>query len=182
MHDEGKQACGQTEKYQWIAEPAERSREHWLDGNTSHGVVWEDGISFVVQDRLLNSEVGLPQSLPGSVKTLSNRAESRNLIAGSSAEKIMSQSGLPSFKEKLVNRTVIVKVSLFTRPFSGTITAVDDTGFCLVSNDMNAALREVTAGAMANMDAPSVYLPFSQLEWLVSSLVTSQPKAAAASA
>ena len=57
-------------------------------------------------------------------------------------------------------------------------TAADDTGFCLVSNELNAALREVTGGAMANMDAPAVYLPFSKLEWLI----TSQPKAAAASA
>jgi len=90
----------------------------------------------------------------------------------------MSQSGVPSFKEKLLNRTVIVKVSLFTRAFSGTVVAADDTGFCLVSNEMNVALREVTGVAMANMDAPSVYLPFSKLEWLISS----QPKAAAASA
>jgi len=90
----------------------------------------------------------------------------------------MSQSGIPSFKEKMLNTTVIVKVSLFTRAFSGTIIASDDTGFCLVSNEMNAALREVTGGAMADMDAPSVYLPFSKLEWLISS----QPKAAAASA
>ena len=90
----------------------------------------------------------------------------------------MLQPGIPSFKEKLVNRTVIVKLSLFTRAFSGTITAADDTGFCLVSNELNAALREVTGGAMSNMDAPSVYLPFSKLEWLISS----QPKAAAASA
>jgi len=90
----------------------------------------------------------------------------------------MSPPGIPSFKEKLLNRTVIVKVSLFTRAFSGTIIAADDTGFCLVSNEMNAALREVTGGAMADMDAPSVYLPFSKLEWLVSS----QAKAAAASA
>lgn len=90
----------------------------------------------------------------------------------------MSQSGALSFKEKLVNKKVIVKVSLFTRAFSGTITAADETGFCLVSDEMNAALREVTGGAMANMDAPSVYLPFSKLEWLISS----QPKTAAASA
>jgi hypothetical protein len=90
----------------------------------------------------------------------------------------MSQPGIPSFKDKLVNRTVVVKVSLFTRAFSGTIIAADDTGFCLVSNEMNAALREVTGGAMADMDSPSVYLPFSKLEWMI----TSQPKAAAAGA
>jgi hypothetical protein len=90
----------------------------------------------------------------------------------------MSPAGVPSFKEKLVNKTVVVKVSLFTRAFSGTIIAADETGFCLVSEEMTAALRESTGGAMANMDAPSVYLPFSKLEWLVSS----QPKAAAASA
>ena len=90
----------------------------------------------------------------------------------------MSQPGIASFKDKLVNRTVIVKVSLFTRAFSGTIIAADDTGFCLVSNEMNAALREVTGGAMVDMDSPSVYLPFSKLEWMI----TSQPKAAAASA
>ena len=90
----------------------------------------------------------------------------------------MAQPGVPSFKDKLVNRTVIVKVSLFTRAFSGTVIAADETGFCLESNEMTAALREVTGGAMANMDAPCVYLPFSKLEWLVSS----QPRAAAASA
>jgi hypothetical protein len=89
----------------------------------------------------------------------------------------MSQ-GLPSFKEKLVNTPVIVKISLFSRAFSGTITDVDDTGFCLASKEMTSALREVTGGAMANMDAPVVYLPFSKLEWLISS----QPKGAAASA
>jgi hypothetical protein len=90
----------------------------------------------------------------------------------------MAQPGVPSFKDKLANRKVIVKVSLFTRAFSGTIIAADETGFCLESNEMTAALREVTGGAMADMDAPSVYLPFSKLEWLISS----QPKAAAASA
>jgi hypothetical protein len=90
----------------------------------------------------------------------------------------MAQPGVPSFKDRLVNRAVIVKVSLFTRAFSGTIIAADETGFCLESSEMTAALREVTGGAMANMDAPTVYLPFSKLEWLISS----QPKAAAASA
>ena len=90
----------------------------------------------------------------------------------------MLPSAVSSFKEKLVNKTVIVKLSLFTRAFSGTITAADDTGFCLVSNELNAALREVTGGAMANIDRPAVYLPFSKLEWLI----VSQPKAAAASA
>ena len=90
----------------------------------------------------------------------------------------MLRSAVSSFKEKLVNKTVIVKLSLFTRAFSGTITAADDTGFCLVRNELNAALREVTGGAMANIDTPAVYLPFSKLEWLI----VSQPKAAAASA
>src|ERR1700751_6030370 len=98
-----------------------------------------------------------------SVVILMYRSQSR--IRG----EIMAQPGNPSFKDKLVNRTVIVKVSLFTRAFSGTIIAADETGFCLVSNEMNAALREVTGGAMANMDAPSVYLPVSKLEWLISS-------------
>lgn len=90
----------------------------------------------------------------------------------------MSQPDIPSFKEKLVNKTVIVKLSLFTRAFPGTVTAADDTGFCLVSKEMNAALREITGGAMANIDAPAVYLPYSKLEWLI----CSQPKAASASA
>jgi len=86
--------------------------------------------------------------------------------------------GTPSFKEKLVNKTVIVKVALFTRAFSGTVTAADETGFCLRSEEMIAALREVTGGAMASMDAPSVYLPFAKLEWML----FSQPKAMGASA
>ncbi len=90
----------------------------------------------------------------------------------------MSQPSRPTFKENLVNKTVIVKVSLFTRAFSGTITATDETGFCLVSSEMISALRELTGNAMAHVDAPGVYLPFSKLEWLV----CSQPKAAAASA
>ena len=90
----------------------------------------------------------------------------------------MPESGPSSFKAKLVGRTVIVKVSLFSRAFSGTVTAADETGFCLVSDAMVAALREMTGGAMANLDAPSVYLPFSILEYLI----TSEPKAAAASA
>lgn len=90
----------------------------------------------------------------------------------------MSQPVPSSYKARLVNRSVIVKVSLFSRAFPGTVTAADETGFCFVSNEMIAALREITGGAMAQMDSPSVYLPFSTLEWLISS----EPKAAAASA
>ena len=91
---------------------------------------------------------------------------------------IMSKPDSSSFKAKLIGRVVVVKVSLFSRAFRGAITATDETGFCLVSEDMIAALRETTGSAMADMDNPSVYLPFSALEWLI----TSEPKAAAASA
>jgi len=90
----------------------------------------------------------------------------------------MSKPDPSSYKAKLVGRIVVVKVSLFSRAFRGAITATDDTGFCFVSDEMIAALRETTGSAMAGMDAPSVYLPFSTLEWLISS----EPKAAAASA
>jgi hypothetical protein len=83
-----------------------------------------------------------------------------------------------AFKTSLAGKSVIVKISLFSRAFSGTILAVDETGFCFVSEAMIAALRETTGTAMAVMDAPSVYLTFASLEWLVSN----QPKAAAASA
>ena len=83
-----------------------------------------------------------------------------------------------AFKATLAGKSVIVKISLFSRAFSGTITTVDETGFCFVSEAMIAALRETTGSAMANMDAPSVYLTFASLEWLV----FNQPKAAAASA
>lgn len=88
----------------------------------------------------------------------------------------MLQSGPPSFKAKLVGKSVLVKVSLFSRAFSGTITATDETGFCLASDAMVGALRELTGGAMANMDAPSIYLTFATLEWLV----YSETKASAA--
>jgi hypothetical protein len=84
----------------------------------------------------------------------------------------------PSFKVKLVGKRVIVKVSLFSRAFPGTVAATDKTGFCFLSDDMVAALREITGGAMASMDAPKVYLPFSILEWLV----FTEPKTSAASA
>ena len=93
-------------------------------------------------------------------------------------EKTLSPSNPSAFKTTLAGKPVIVKISLFSRAFSGTIIAVDETGFCFVSEAMIAALRETTGSAMANMDAPSVYLTFASLEWLVSS----QPKAAAASA
>jgi hypothetical protein len=84
----------------------------------------------------------------------------------------------PSFKHKLVGKRVLVKVSLFTRAFPGTVAATDETGFCFESDDLVTALREITGSAMAKIDAPNVYLPFSSLEWLV----FSEPKAAAASA
>jgi hypothetical protein len=90
----------------------------------------------------------------------------------------MAQASAAAFKDKLRGRHVIVKVSLFSRAFSGTIWDTDETGFCLLSEDMVAALREATGSLMTGMDAPAVYLPFSILEWLV----FSQPKAAAASA
>jgi len=84
----------------------------------------------------------------------------------------------PSFKAKLAGKRVIVKVSLFSRAFPGTVAAADETGFCFLSDDMVRALREITGSAMASMDAPNVYLPFSTLEWLV----FSEPKTSAASA
>ena len=89
----------------------------------------------------------------------------------------MLQSGPSSFKAKLVGKTVIVKLSLFSRAFSGTVTATDETGFCFVSEAMSGALKELTGSAMANIDAPSMYLTFVSLEWLV----FSDPKAAGAS-
>jgi hypothetical protein len=95
----------------------------------------------------------------------------------------MAQCDPDSFKEKLVGQTVIIKVSLFSRPFRGAISATDDTGFCFVSEEMIAALRETTGSIMADMHTPSVYLPFSKLEWLVSSeSEAAKPKAAAAHA
>lgn len=90
----------------------------------------------------------------------------------------MLPSNPSAFKTSLAGKSVIVKISLFSRAFSGTIIAVDETGFCFVSEAMIAALRETTGTAMAAMDAPSVYLTFASLEWLVSN----QLKAAAASA
>jgi hypothetical protein len=89
----------------------------------------------------------------------------------------MPQSGSSSYRAKLAGRAVIVKVSLFSRAFRGTILATDEIGFCFNSEDMIAAMREITGSAMADMEAPSVYLPFSTLEWLI----TSEPKASAAS-
>jgi len=90
----------------------------------------------------------------------------------------MALADSPSFKANLAGKRVIVKVSLFSRAFPGTIAATDETGFCFQSDEMVQALRESTGSIMANLDAPSVYLPFSSLEWLV----FSAPKAAAASA
>lgn len=83
-----------------------------------------------------------------------------------------------SFKVKLVGKHVIVKVSLFSRAFPGTVAATDETGFCFVSDEMVTALRETTGKVMTGIDAPNVYLPFSSLEWMV----FSEPKATAASA
>jgi hypothetical protein len=83
-----------------------------------------------------------------------------------------------SFKAKLVNKHVIVKVSLFSRAFPGTVVATDETGFCFQSDDLVTALREITGSVMAKMDAPQVYLTFASLEWLV----FSEQKASAASA
>lgn len=90
----------------------------------------------------------------------------------------MLQPGPASFKANLVGMTVLVKLSLFSRAFSGTVTAADETGFCFRSDAMSGALKEMTGSAMANMDAPTIYLTFANLEWLV----FSEPKAAAASA
>jgi len=105
---------------------------------------------------------------------LLNRAQGGNLKAG----EILLPSNPSAFKTSLAGKSVIVKISLFSRAFSGTVIAVDETGFCFVSEAMISALRETTGTAMAAMDAPSVYLTFASLEWLVSN----QPKAAAATA
>ena len=82
------------------------------------------------------------------------------------------------FKATLAGKPVMVKIALFSRAFTGRIVAVDETGFCFDSEAMISALRETTGTAMASFDAPSVYLTFASLEWMVSS----QPRAAAASA
>jgi hypothetical protein len=58
------------------------------------------------------------------------------------------------------------------------VAATDETGFCLLSDEMVTALREITGSIMANMDSPHVFLPYSSLEWLV----FSEAKASAASA
>jgi len=87
----------------------------------------------------------------------------------------LNQSAL---KTSLVGKQVLLKVALFSRAFAGTITAIDETGFCFDSETMVEALRESTGSAMAAIDAPGVYLTFASLEWLVSSWA----KAAAASA
>jgi hypothetical protein len=108
----------------------------------------------------------------------SNTNYPRNRVGTGLCREITMPQSASSYKAKLVGRTVIVKVSLFSRAFRGTITAVDDTGFGFDSGDIIAALREITGSAMNEMDAPNVYLPFSTLEWLVSS----EPKASAASA
>jgi hypothetical protein len=79
---------------------------------------------------------------------------------------------------KLVGKRVLLKSSLFSRAFSGTITAADEIGFCFKSDDLISALREITGSALASLEAPNIYLPFSNLEWLV----FSESKAAAASA
>jgi hypothetical protein len=102
---------------------------------------------------------------------------SRNNKAALGSE-TMPQSGSSSYRAKLAGRTVIVKVSLFSRAFRGTILATDEIGFSFISEDMIAAMREITGSAMAEMESPSVYLPFSTLEWLI----TSEPKASAATA
>jgi hypothetical protein len=95
----------------------------------------------------------------------------------------MSQSDQGSFKAELVGQTVVVKVSLFSRPFRGSVTSTDETGFCFNSQEMIAALRETTGSIMADMRDPSVYIPFSKLEWLVSGEIdTARPKTAAAHA
>ena len=90
----------------------------------------------------------------------------------------MPSSNPSAFKATLAGKSVIVKISLFSRAFSGTVTATDETGFCFASEAMISALRETTGSAMAAMDAPNVYLTFASLEWMV----FNQPKAAAASA
>lgn len=89
----------------------------------------------------------------------------------------MSPSNSPNSKAPLTGKRVIVKISLFSRAFAGTIVATDDTGFCFLSDEMVNALRETTGNLMTGMDEPRIYLPFSKLEWLVSS----ESKAAAAS-
>ena len=79
-----------------------------------------------------------------------------------------------SFKKSLVGKPAIVKMHQFSRGISGTVVGVNETGFCFVSKDMVAALREINGVAMASIQSPSVYVPFANLEWLVSSEVVQQ--------
>jgi len=88
----------------------------------------------------------------------------------------MSLIGSPASRAKLVGKRVLFKSSLFSRAFTGTITAADEIGFCFISDDLISALREITGSALASIDAPNVYLPFATIEWLV----FSESKSAAA--
>ncbi len=85
----------------------------------------------------------------------------------------MSLLGSGSSHAKLVGKRVLLKSSLFSRAFAGTIAAADEVGFCFISDDLIAALREITGNALNGLDKPNVYLPFSTLEWLVFSEMNS---------
>jgi len=90
----------------------------------------------------------------------------------------MSLIGSHASSAKLVGKRVLFKSSLFSRAFTGTIIAADEIGFCFTSDDLISALREITGNALASIDRPNVYLPFSTIEWLV----FSESKSTAASA
>jgi hypothetical protein len=131
-----------------------------------------------MNDSRRGSYVGLITPVTADIERgLFNRSAGCNLLPEALLRN-MALADSSSFKAKLVGKRVIVKVSLFSRAFPGAIADTDETGFCFQSDEMVQALRESTGSIMANIDAPSLYLPFSSLEWLV----FSAPKAAAASA
>lgn len=82
----------------------------------------------------------------------------------------MSSSG-PSFslKTSLLRKPVVVKLPGWSRALPAMVVAIEDSGFWLVGKEIIVALREANGSSMSQMITPRLYVPFSNIEWILAS-------------
>jgi len=70
-------------------------------------------------------------------------------------------------KTRLRDRTVIVRIAGVNTTLTATVSYVENDGLWLIGSEIVANLSKATGGLPLGITTPAVYVPFSQLLWLI---------------
>lgn len=76
-------------------------------------------------------------------------------------------NAVPSRFKSLERKPVVVKLPGWPRALPATVVAIDDTGFWFVGNEIMTALKEANGASVSRITPANLYVPFSQIEWLL---------------